>query len=192
MPTTRKQKKARKSRGQDILSNIENFDIVLGGNHFDREESEDIILARMQKSESCNASDNQENLHSNARENRLGNSTEYGKNSTDASSSAELNKLSGELNLRISREMDEMMNSVSVQIQRALKDAISNQILPQIHNAFKAGSGQLTQKGWNVPAERPEYGTEDCRNDRIRCNSKSELMHIDDLSQQSYDEYARS
>ena len=30
MPTTRKQKKARKSRGLEMLSNIENLDIMLG------------------------------------------------------------------------------------------------------------------------------------------------------------------
>ena len=30
MPTTRKQKKARKSRGLEILSYIENLDIILG------------------------------------------------------------------------------------------------------------------------------------------------------------------
>ena len=41
MPTTRKQKKARKSRGLEILSDIENLDVMLSGNHFDREESED-------------------------------------------------------------------------------------------------------------------------------------------------------
>ena len=34
MPTTRKQKKARKSRGLEILSDIENLDIMLGENHF--------------------------------------------------------------------------------------------------------------------------------------------------------------
>ena len=38
--------------------------------------------------------------------------------------------------------MDEMLNSVSVQIQRAINDAISNQALPQIQNAFRAGSDQ--------------------------------------------------
>ena len=117
------------------------------------------------------------------RENRSGKSTDRGQNSTDASSSAEFNKLSGELNLGISREMDEMMNSVSVPIQRAINDAISN----QIQNAYKAGSGQTTQMGWNVPAERPEYGTEDCQDDRIMCNSKSELIYDrpnDDFTQQ--------
>ena len=33
MPTTRKQKKARKSRGIDMLSDIENLDVMLGENH---------------------------------------------------------------------------------------------------------------------------------------------------------------
>ena len=40
--------------------------------------------------------------------------------------------------------MDEMMNSVSVKIQRAINDAISNQVLPQIQNAIMAGSGHVT------------------------------------------------
>ena len=31
--------------------------------------------------------------------------------------------------------MNEVMNNVSVQIQRAIDDAISNQVLPQIQNA---------------------------------------------------------
>ena len=36
MPTTRRQKKARKSRGIEMLSDIENLDIMLGENHFGR------------------------------------------------------------------------------------------------------------------------------------------------------------
>ena len=112
----------------------------------------------------------------NTREDRSGNSTDRGQNSTGASSSAEFNKLSGELNLRISREMDEMMNSVSVQIQRAINDAISNQVLHQIQNAIMAGSGHVTQNGWNVPAEEAETNTEVLRNEKPRNNSKSELV----------------
>ena len=34
MPTTRKQNKARKSRGLEMLSDIENLDIMLGEDHF--------------------------------------------------------------------------------------------------------------------------------------------------------------
>ena len=40
MPTTKKQKKAKKSRELDLLSDIGNMDIKLGGNHFERDESE--------------------------------------------------------------------------------------------------------------------------------------------------------
>ena len=69
-----------------------------------------------------------------------GTSADLDHNSINANSSAEINRLSMELNSRISREMDEMMNSVSVQIQRAINDTISNQVLPQIQNVVLAGS----------------------------------------------------
>ena len=70
-------------------------------------------------------------------------------NSTSDNYGAENNRLLYELNSRISREMemDEMTNSVSVQIQRTINDAISSKVLPQIQNAIMAGSGHVTQKG---------------------------------------------
>ena len=41
MPTTRKQKnKARKTKEADMLTDLENMDITLGSNHFEREDSE--------------------------------------------------------------------------------------------------------------------------------------------------------
>ena len=86
-------------------------------------------------------------MYSNPRENRSSKSADLGQNSADTTSSAELNNLSSELNSRISREIDEMMNSVSVKIQRPINDAISNQVLPQIQNASKAGSGPCNTKG---------------------------------------------
>ena len=70
--------------------------------------------------------------------------------------------------------MDEMMNSVSVRTQRAINDAISNQVLPPIQNVIMAGSGQVTRKGWNVPAERPEPDPEVKRNLNARNNSRNE------------------
>ena len=81
-----------------------------------------------------------ENIHGNPRAVNPGISADFDHNSVTANSSAEIDRLSSELNSRISREMDEMMNSVSVQIQRAINDAISNQVLPQIQNVIKAGS----------------------------------------------------
>ena len=40
MPTTRKQKKARKSTEAEMLSDIENLDFMLGANHLERARSE--------------------------------------------------------------------------------------------------------------------------------------------------------
>ena len=97
-----------------------------------------------------------ENTHVNPKDINSGNSAEFDRNSATANSSAEINRLSSELNSRLSRELNEMMDSVNTQIQRAISDAISNQILPQIQTALNAGSGHLTQNRWNVPSERPQ------------------------------------
>ena len=114
---------------------------------------------------------NEGNCYPDPRENISSNSADYGHYSAGSNSSAEFNKLSGEVNLR---EMDEVMNSVSVQNQRAINDAISNQVLPQIQNALRAGSGKLAQKGWNASVERPERNAEDNSSQKIRSSSRSE------------------
>ena len=68
------------------------------------------------------------------------------------------------------------MNSVSVQIQRAINDAISNQVLPQIQNTLRTGSGPMKQTGWNVSTERPERNAENNLNLKTRSSSRSELF----------------
>ena len=179
MPTTRKQKKARKSRGLEMLSDIENLDIMLGGNHFDTREEGSLNsnLPRRSRSFASNESENEDGNIGRSRGNidsRM--NAECDRNSVTGNSSAEINRLSSELNSRISREMDEMMNSVSVQIQRAISDAISTQVLPQIQNVIMAGSGHGTKKGWDVPSERPELNSEVQRN----LNAKSSLRNEQD------------
>ena len=153
----------------------------------------DSNLARRPESTHCDASENnEEKWYSNPRENRSSNNADLSQNSMGSTSNAELDKLSSELNSRISRELDEMINSVSAQIQRAINDAISNQVIPQIQSALKAGSGHVTQKGWNVQVERPEINFEEYRNDKIRSNSRSEAVRhrlIDDPIDQAYDTF---
>ena len=122
-------------------------------------------LPRRSRSFASNEFENENaNVSRNQRNDRFRTNTQYDQNSVTANSSAEINRLSSELNSRISREMDEMMNSVSVQIQRAISDAISTQVLPQIQNVIMAGSGHGTRKGWDVPSERPELNSEVQRN----------------------------
>ena len=116
-----------------MLSDIENLDIMLGERHSEREESVNSNLARRPESTNSNLfENNEEHLYLNPREIGSSNNAGLGQNSTSANSSAEMSKISCELNSRISREKDEMMNSVSLQIQRAINDAISSQVLPQI------------------------------------------------------------
>ena len=62
-----------------------------------------------------------------------------------------------------------MMNSVSFQIQRAISDAINNQLLPQIQNVIMAGSGQETRRGWERSDERPESYSE------VQYNAKAKI-----------------
>ena len=67
MPTTRKQNKARKSRGLEMFADIEDLDIMLGGDHFDTRESDESLnsnLARGPESASSNDLENDpENTH---------------------------------------------------------------------------------------------------------------------------------
>ena len=178
MPTTRKQKKARKSRGLETLSDIENLDIMLGENHFSTREREGSLnsnLARRSRSFASNESENEDGkMGRNWRNFNSRTNTQRDRNSVTGNSSAEINRLSSELNSRISREMDEMMNSVSVQIQRAISDAISTQVLPQIQNVIMAGSGHGTRKGWGAPPERPELISEVQRNLNAKNNLRIE------------------
>ena len=178
MPTTRKQRKARKSRGLEILSDIENLDILLGGNQYneaERERSLDSNSVRRRESIMSNNLDNEgESLFSNCRNDEPRTRTDLGQNSAEANSLAEINRLSSELNSRISREMDEVMNNVGTQIQRAINEAINNQVLPQIQNVMMAGLGRETRRGWEAPVERPETSTEDRLNSNTKFNLRNE------------------
>ena len=165
-----------------MLSDIENLDIMLGENHFDTREREgglDSNLPRRSRSFVSNESENgDEGIGRDQRNVNSRTKPECDQNSVTGNSSAEINR-SSEQNSRISREMDETMNSVSVQIQRAISDAISTQVLPQIQNAIRAGSGHGTRKGWDVPSEGPELISEVQRN----LNVKNSLGNEQDENQ---------
>ena len=179
MPTTRKQKKARESRGIEMLSDIENLDIMLGENHFNRngrDESLGSNSARRPERENEFEHDD-EDRHLDSRVADPSTNADYGQNSTECNSSAESNRLSYELNSRLSRELDEMVSSGNTLIQKAVSDAIRSQILPQIQSAINAGLGHLTQNRWNVPSERPETNPEvlqnACSRDNLRIKPNS-------------------
>ena len=61
MPTTRRQKKARKSRGIEMLSDIENLDIMLGENHFNRNERDESVSSNFGRRPGSASVDESEN-----------------------------------------------------------------------------------------------------------------------------------
>ena len=67
-----------------------------------------------------------------------------------------------------------MMGNVNTQIQKAISDAISNQILPQIQTALNAGSGHSTQNKWNVPSGGPEINPEETYDEKTKKNIRCE------------------
>ena len=115
MPTTRKQmSKARKSREANMLSDIENLDIMLGSNHLEREGSELSNSVRRPETPSYNALVNHDvNFHSISREDEIVGYAGNGQNSREANSSSEINRLSGELNQCITQETNDLMSIVS-------------------------------------------------------------------------------
>ena len=68
MPTTRKQKKARKSKGLEMLSDIENLDIMLVENHFDTGEREGSLNSNFPRGSRTFVSNESENEDGNMSE----------------------------------------------------------------------------------------------------------------------------
>ena len=134
MPSTRRQKaKARKSREMDMLSDIENMDVMLGNgsnNPIEREIADAIEPSSLQ-------GDIESNEH-------LGNqyaSFAYENNlprQNDIRQSLET--FSNEFNLRLSQEMDSMVSMMHSQINRAISNAITERVFPEIQNIVSSMS----------------------------------------------------
>ena len=141
---------------------MENLDVMLAGNHSKRDESETSNYGRRPESPSYGTLLNQNsNSHPNFYESEIRIYARYGQSSREVVSDSELNRLSGELNQRITKEMSDFMSTVSSPIQGAINEAISDQILPQIQATLKSGQGHMTERKWEYPARRPEYRYEE-------------------------------
>ena len=127
-----------------MLSDIENLDVMLGGNHSGRDESEMSNHGRRPERPSYdNFLLNQNvNSHLNSHEAEIRTYAQNGQSPRVADSGSEFNNLSDELNQKITKEMSDFMSTVSSQIQRAINEAISDQILPLIQATLKSSQGQ--------------------------------------------------
>ena len=133
MPSTRRQKtKARKTREMDMMSDLDNLDIMLGNgndNPIERELASAIEQSSVQ-------GDTEDDL----RQRNDYREFDYESNplrQNDVSQSSET--FSNEFNLRLSQK-DSMMSMVHNQINRAIRTAISERSIPEIQNIVSSMS----------------------------------------------------
>ena len=128
MPSTRRQKaKARKSRELDMMSDIDNLDIMLGKpgeNPIERELADAIEQSSVQG----DTEDNE--YHRDVYRSFIQENEPIRQNDVRQS----FETFSNEFNLRLSQEMDSMMSIVHNQINRAISTAISERVIPEAQN----------------------------------------------------------
>ena len=144
MPSTRRQKaKARKSRELDMLSDYGNMDIMLGdGNSNSIERELDSLINAPDRQQDFQSFPNRENS---SQENAIRDIDNRNEPIGEGRLIESINTLSGEMNARMSREMESMMDFMQTQIIRAINSAISERIIPEIQNMM--GSSTLVQQG---------------------------------------------
>ena len=133
MPSTRRQKaKARKSRELDMLSDYGNMDIMLGdGNSNSTERELDSLINAPDRQQDFQSFPNRENS---SQENEIRDIDNRNEPIGESRLIESINTLSGEMNARMSREMESMMDFMQTQISRAINSAISERIIPEIQN----------------------------------------------------------
>ena len=134
MPSTRRQKaKAKKSREMDLMSDIDNLDVMLGSrdkNPIEKELPDAIKQSSVQGDYETN-----EFQRTNYR-NLVQENEPPGQNEVRRS----FETFSNEFNLRLSQEMDSMLSMVHNQINRAINTAISERVIPEIQNIVSSMS----------------------------------------------------
>ena len=89
--------------------------------------------------------------------------------------------------------MNDLMNIVSSQIQKAISEAFNEQVLPQIQATLRSGQGQGLSEGWNVPVERQDNRSEGAFNRKFRSSSRGEFpqnLMRKEVEEERYDEYS--
>ena len=133
MPSTRRQKaKSRKSRELDMLSDYGNMDVMLGERNSNSIERElDSLINVPEGQRDFQSFPNRENS---SQENEIRDIDSRNEPVRESRLIESINTLSGEMNARMSREMEAMIDLMQSQISRAISSAISERIIPEIQN----------------------------------------------------------
>ena len=174
MPSTRKQKaKERRSRQLDIMSDVENVDIMLGS--YTRDDDEN------------NASENEVNLDSGSSR-PLQSSNVIGEDfrsllNTNSRENSEITiettrLINEEISNQMSRKLNEIKTSLNSQIQEAITNAITSTVLPSIQNTLEMqGRSNFTMvdrrsNGLHPSPRSTEFTIEDQRYSGLQRNAE--------------------
>ena len=148
MPSTRKQKaKARKSRELYLLSDYGNMDVMLGeGGSNSMERELDSLINAPERQQDFQSFPNRENS---SQENEIRDIDSRNEPVRESRLVESINMLPGEMNARMSREMEAMMDLMQSQISRAISSAMSERVIPEIQNMVE-----------NLPLS--QHGVEPC------------------------------
>ena len=175
MPSTRKQKaKERRSRQSDIMSDIENLDVMLGSYQRDNCEAQkgndggEIDLRSTRHEENANQNENNYRSYLN---------TNLSENSylTVETSRA----ISSEISSHLSRKFEKMQSSLNSQILDVINAAIDTRVLPSIkngvrrQNSAKKTSLDFRSDGLHQDNAAQENSQKDLRSNRLHPENAS-------------------
>ena len=126
-----------------MLSDYGNMDIMLGdGNSNSKERELDSLINAPDRQQDFQSFPNRENS---SQENEIRDIDNRNEPIREGRLIEPINTLSGEMNAKMSREMESMMDFMQTQITRAINSDISERIIPEIQNMM--GSSTLVQQG---------------------------------------------
>ena len=136
MPSTRKPKaKARNWRKLDMLCGYGNMDVMLGdGNSNSIERQLDSLINVRERRQDLQSFPNRANS---SLENKIRDIDCRNEPVRESRLLESISILSGEMNARMSREMETIMDGMQTQICRAISSGISERIIPEIQNKLK-------------------------------------------------------
>ena len=175
MPSTRKQKaKERRSRQLDIISDVENVDVMLGSysrNNGEEDQSEN----ELNLDSESNRPQRNSNMTGEDFRSLLTNSRE---NSEITIETARL--IIEEISSQMARKLNEIRISLNSQIQNAITFAITSTVLPYIQNTLNMqGRTNYTvvdreSNGPHLGPKTPNYTVEDQRSSGLQWNLEAE------------------
>ena len=187
MPSTRRQKaKARKSREMDMMSDMENLDVMLGNGNSNPIERE---LAEVIDHSSVH-SDSETNLY---QRDEYRNFSQGNSECRHDDVRQSFETFSNEFNLRLSQEMDYMMAMVHNQINRAISTAISEKVLPEIQNivsSMSSSGNRDTEASLSPSSEENRVNSSGLKTKLLKKDSRSVGDLRDTAGRGSYTRFA--